>query len=88
MATSLEQLKQHTIVVADTGDFKGTVLCFILVKKPVKNDIFDINSFAAIDQFKPTDATTNPSLLLAASKMPEYKHILDAAIKHGKNSSQ
>ncbi|CAB4015512.1 Transaldolase [Paramuricea clavata] len=64
MATSLEQLKQHTIVVADTGDFK------------------------AIDQFKPTDATTNPSLLLAASKMPEYKHILDAAIKHGKNSSQ
>ncbi|XP_028408335.1 transaldolase-like [Dendronephthya gigantea] len=64
MATALEQLKQYTTVVADTGDFK------------------------AIDQFKPTDATTNPSLLLAASKMPEYKHILDAAIQFGKQNGK
>lgn len=40
---------------------------------------------AAIDEYKPQDATTNPSLLLAASKMPAYQHLLDDAIKYGIN---
>lgn len=39
--------------------------------------------FAAIDEYKPQDATTNPSLLLAAAKMPAYQHLLDQAIKYG-----
>jgi len=39
-----------------------------------------------IEQYKPTDATTNPSLLLAASKMPEYKHLLEKAVQHGKST--
>lgn len=38
---------------------------------------------AAIDEYKPQDATTNPSLLLAAAKMPAYQHLLDDAIKYG-----
>lgn len=38
---------------------------------------------AAIDEYKPQDATTNPSLILAAAKMPAYQHLLDQAIKYG-----
>ena len=42
----------------------------------------------AMKKYKPTDATTNPSLILAATKMPEYQYLLDEAIayakKHGK----
>lgn len=63
MASSLEQLKQFTTVVADTGDVQ------------------------AIGQYKPTDATTNPSLLLAAAKLPQYVTLFDDAISYAKASS-
>ncbi|KAK3711938.1 hypothetical protein QZH41_009435 [Actinostola sp. cb2023] len=46
--------------------------------------VADTGDIQAIGKYKPTDGTTNPSLLLAASKMPEYKHILDDAVKFGK----
>ncbi len=36
----------------------------------VVSDTGDINS---IKQFKPTDSTTNPSLIQAAAGMPEYQ---------------
>ena len=60
MASSLELLKQLTVVVADTGDFE------------------------AMRKFQPQDATTNPSLILAASGMEQYKPIVDQAIAFGK----
>ncbi len=53
MATLLEQLRQYTTVVADTGDFRQ------------------------MEQYKPQDATTNPSLILAAAEDPEYRPILE-----------
>lgn len=61
--STLEQLKQFTTVVADTGDIK------------------------LIGQYKPTDATTNPSLLYTASQLPEYQHLLEDAIKYAKGFS-
>lgn len=39
---------------------------------------------AAIGKYKPQDATTNPSLILAASKKPEYGKLMDAAIAYAK----
>ncbi|PVU99081.1 hypothetical protein BB559_001012 [Furculomyces boomerangus] len=63
MSTVLDQLKQNTTVVADTGDFE------------------------AIAQYKPTDATTNPSLILAASSKPEYAHLIDDAVNYAKSKS-
>jgi hypothetical protein len=42
--------------------------------------------FTGIAQFKPQDATTNPSLIAKAAAMPEYKHIVDAAIAFGKET--
>lgn len=44
-------------------------------------DTSDIN---AIQQYQPMDATTNPSLLLKAVQMPEYREHVDAAIHYGK----
>ncbi len=34
---------------------------------------------------KKQDATTNPSLILAAANKPGYARLIDAAIKHGKD---
>jgi transaldolase len=56
----LEQLRNYTIVVADTGDF------------------------GAIEKFRPTDATTNPSLITAAAQMPAYQALVDAVIMDAK----
>ena len=47
-------------------------------------DTGDINSIKA---YAPTDATTNPSLIYAAAQMPEYQHLVDAAVAYGKQSS-
>lgn len=38
----------------------------------------------AIDEFKPQDATTNPSLILAAAQMPAYQELVGEAIAYGK----
>lgn len=40
--------------------------------------------FTAIAKYKPQDATTNPSLILAASKKPEYAKLIDVAIDYAK----
>ncbi|RCI08586.1 hypothetical protein L249_4697 [Ophiocordyceps polyrhachis-furcata BCC 54312] len=39
----------------------------------------------AIGKYKPQDATTNPSLILAASKKAEYAKLMDVAIAYGKS---
>ncbi|KAF1973933.1 transaldolase [Bimuria novae-zelandiae CBS 107.79] len=46
--------------------------------------VCDSGDFATIDKYKPQDATTNPSLILAAAKKPEYAHLIDAAVEYGK----
>ena len=56
MATQLDQLKQLTTVVADTGDFRQ------------------------MEEFSPQDATTNPSLILAAAAKPEYRPIIEKVV--------
>jgi transaldolase len=57
----LEQLRQYTVVVADTGDIE------------------------AMEQFRPQDATTNPSLITAAAQLPQYQPIVDGVIKDARN---
>lgn len=48
-------------------------------------DSGDIN---AIGKYKPTDATTNPSLILAAATKPDYKHLIDSAIEYAKTAGK
>jgi len=40
----------------------------------------------AVEQFKPTDATTNPSLILAAANQKKYIHLIEKAAEYGKKS--
>ncbi|MSU61003.1 MAG: transaldolase [Pedosphaera sp.] len=63
MSTLLSQLKESSIIVADTGDFES------------------------IRKYQPRDATTNPTLLLKASQMPEYQQILAKAIADAKKAN-
>lgn len=37
-----------------------------------------------MEAFKPTDATTNPSLILAAANQKKYSHLIDKAIQYAK----
>jgi len=46
--------------------------------------VSDSGDFASIGKYKPQDATTNPSLILAASKKEEYAKLIDVAVAYGK----
>jgi len=46
--------------------------------------VSDSGDFASIGKYKPQDATTNPSLILAATKKPEYASLMDVAVAYGK----
>jgi len=46
--------------------------------------VADTGEIGEIKKYKPTDATTNPSLILKASKNREYAPLIDEAIAYGK----
>ena len=43
--------------------------------------VADTGDIEAIAKYKPQDATTNPSLLLKAAPMPQYRHLVDEAVR-------
>jgi transaldolase len=45
--------------------------------------VSDTGEFEEIKKYHPTDATTNPSLILAASSKPEYQFLIEEAVVHG-----
>ena len=42
--------------------------------------VADTGDIEAMEKFRPTDATTNPSLITTAAQMPQYQPILDSVI--------
>lgn len=44
--------------------------------------VTDTGEFESIAKYTPQDATTNPSLILAATKKPEYASVIEVAIKY------
>jgi len=48
--------------------------------------VADTADFESMKEFKPQDATTNPSLVYAAAQKPEYAHLLDEVIADRKKS--
>lgn len=48
--------------------------------------VADTGDFESIKDFKPQDATTNPSLIFAATQKPQYAHLLDEVMADRKNS--
>ncbi|KAK4511846.1 uncharacterized protein ATC70_003845 [Mucor velutinosus] len=49
--------------------------------------VADSGDFESIAQYKPQDATTNPSLILAAAQKPQYAHLIDDAIKYAQSKN-
>ncbi len=43
--------------------------------------VADTGDFNSIAEFRPRDATTNPSLLQTAAQMPEYRNLVDEALR-------
>lgn len=52
--------------------------------KLVTTVVADTGDIESIKQYQPEDATTNPSLLLNAARMPQYQHLVADAISWGK----
>jgi transaldolase len=54
--------------------------------------VSDTGEFEEIKKYHPTDATTNPSLILAAATKPEYQFLIEEGIvygnKHGKSKPE
>jgi len=48
--------------------------------KRVTTVVADTGDIEAMRQFRPQDATTNPSLLLKAAQQPAYRHLVEAAL--------
>ncbi|CAB3406562.1 unnamed protein product [Caenorhabditis bovis] len=55
--------------------------------KKVSIVVADTGDFNLIKEFQPTDATTNPSLILAASKMEQYAPLIDEAVAYAKKNA-
>jgi transaldolase len=49
--------------------------------------VADTGDFNSIKQYEPRDATTNPSLILKASEMPEYEALVNQAVEENRSSS-
>lgn len=49
--------------------------------------VADTGDIDAIKTYQPQDATTNPSLILSASALPQYNSLIDEAIAYGKSQS-
>ena len=53
--------------------------------KSMTTVVADTGDVESIKAYKPTDATTNPSLILQAAQMPQYQHLVDEAVNFGKS---
>jgi len=56
--------------------------------KKLTTIVSDTGEFDEIKSYRPTDATTNPSLILAASTKPEYQFLIDEAVQWGKKNGK
>src|SRR5437016_13759574 len=48
--------------------------------------VADTADFESIKEFKPQDATTNPSLVYAATQKPQYAHVVEEVLADRKKS--
>jgi transaldolase len=51
--------------------------------KTMTTVVADTGDFETIAEYKPQDATTNPSLLYKAAQMPHYRHLVEEAVSFG-----
>jgi transaldolase len=68
--------------IADTPRVEGEVIAEnqLQALKRFTRVVADTGDFAALKQYSPQDATTNPSLIFKAAQMPAYRSLVDKAI--------
>jgi transaldolase len=64
----------------------GTQLSHLEQLKKFTKVVADTADFESMKKFKPQDATTNPSLVYAATQKEQYGHLLAEVLKDRKNS--
>jgi transaldolase len=99
MTTSLDHLKQTgTVVVSDSGDFAcecalsetPSLSASRVVSQPsmstnLRHDHLDFDISIFFSRSSDQDATTNPSLILAAANKPGYARLMDVAVNYAKD---
>jgi transaldolase len=68
------------------ADEKKTKLNQLEQLKKFTKVVADTADFESIKDFKPEDATTNPSLVYAATQKQQYGHLIEEVLKNRKNS--
>ena len=76
MSTAIEEPKQKA----------GTRLNQLEQLKKFTKVVADTADFESMKAFKPQDATTNPSLVLAATQKQNYAQLLEQVLRDRKNS--
>ena len=56
--------------------------------KKMTTIVADTGDIEAVRKYKPQDATTNPTLILKASEIDEYKELIDEAVMFAKGSKE
>jgi len=56
--------------------------------RKVTTIVADTGDIDSIKKYSPTDATTNPSLILAAAQKSQYRHLIDDAISYSKEKAK
>lgn len=70
----------HTLISCDSCDLEGKIW------KTFLNFGINLNNFLEIEKYRSIDATTNPSLILAAAKLGKSNDIINEAIEYGLNN--
>lgn len=52
--------------------------------KKLTTVVADTGDFESLRQYSPTDSTTNPSLIYSASQQPQYRPLIEEAVRFGK----
>src|SRR6201993_184569 len=78
----MEDLVMSTAVAEE----KKTKLNQLEQIKKFTKVVADTADFESMKEFKPQDATTNPSLVYAATKKQQYGHLIDEVLKDRKKS--
>ncbi|KAF4526159.1 hypothetical protein B566_EDAN008195 [Ephemera danica] len=67
---------------------KSKMSSSLTMLKEVTTVVADTGEFEVMKKYKPTDATTNPSLILSAATMPQYKHLIEKAVEYGRTAGK
>lgn len=56
--------------------------------KTMTQVVADTGDFEAMRKYRPQDSTTNPSLIYAASQLPQYKSLVEEALEYGRKNGK